>query len=255
MYDTDDITLSGGFKVYFQPGYSGGFVDLGNIIDPELVLENEPLEHFNSRSGVKVKDKEAVLQAAAGFTFGFDTLNEHTLRYFLASDAAASVSATSTQIVTEMVKLSGVVPQTLGFPVHGTPGHVVKDVTEATTYTLDTDYSVSGNTITRISDGSIADGQEVLVTYNWDAPALHTLNPMVGNFIEGAARIIVRPSTGRALYWSMAKSLLKPDGNLSFSDGAWAQGQFRLDALDNSGSVSGSPFGVVRTWQMTAESS
>lgn len=64
---------------------------------------------------------------------------------------------------------------------------VVKDTTAATTYTLNTDYTVDVTTgvITRVLTGAITSGQALKVSYAWMNPATNTASDILGSIVSG----------------------------------------------------------------------
>jgi len=64
-------------------GAIGSYVDMGNAPTFEVELTLETLEHFSSRSGLKTKDKEVVLQAGYNLNFTLDEKSATNLRLFL----------------------------------------------------------------------------------------------------------------------------------------------------------------------------
>jgi hypothetical protein len=58
--ETKAYTLGRG-KLLFKPQGSSGYEDFGNVTDFKVTFAVEKKEHFSSRSGLKVKDKEIIV--------------------------------------------------------------------------------------------------------------------------------------------------------------------------------------------------
>ena len=70
-------------------GYATSFRDLGNATEFNISLTKEELEHFSSRSGLKVIDKKVVLSQAMTFNFTLDECNFDNMALFFSGTVAS----------------------------------------------------------------------------------------------------------------------------------------------------------------------
>ena len=91
IHDTDNYTVPGGIKLFFNDG--SGERDLGNMVDVSLGRETEDLEHYTNRPGTRVKDKIITLQEAITIDFGLDEPVMKNFILFFKGDAAVNQGA------------------------------------------------------------------------------------------------------------------------------------------------------------------
>lgn len=70
-----------------------GWRDLGNIPEFNYSVENEFLEHFSSRSGLKVTDKEVLVSQKVKLTFKMDEISFDNLAIFVSGTTAVYTNA------------------------------------------------------------------------------------------------------------------------------------------------------------------
>lgn len=92
--NTSDYNLGRGI-VYFGSIDSttglvdaSGYRDLGNAPEFTVTIDKEELEHFSSRAGLKVLDKNFVISQEVGLSFQLDELNFQNLGLFLSGNTA-----------------------------------------------------------------------------------------------------------------------------------------------------------------------
>lgn len=71
--------LVGKGRLMFQPYGETGYIDLGNSPDFSISIETDKLTHYNSRSGLKVKDLEIIKELASGFKFTLEEFSAYNL--------------------------------------------------------------------------------------------------------------------------------------------------------------------------------
>ncbi|GAB5500983.1 MAG: hypothetical protein PsegKO_32940 [Pseudohongiellaceae bacterium] len=108
-------------------------------------------------------------------------------------------------------------------------------------------------TIRRSEYSTIPSGDEVLVSYNWDAPAHTCFNPGRKPIFSGVARIVMFPSSGAQIDWDIPKAQLRAADGFEFNDEEFMDIPAVLKALDASESQPTAPFGTIRHW-VVAES-
>lgn len=244
---TSDYIRPGGVKLFFQTG-STGYRDLGNIITPDIESAIETLDHFTNRSGRRERDRSVVTSTSMAVNFSFDEFNPENLRLAFMANAPSDVTAGDVQIDDEVLTLTGTQASTLALDASDT-APVVKSLDGITTYVDTTDYTfdAAANTITRVDTGSITDGEQVKVTYQWDAPSHSTVGPMTSSTIEGQARLLIQPTGGRSLIWTIPKAELRPNGSLSINDEEWMAQGMQLTVLSDTDNNPSAPFGTLRT--------
>ena len=91
-HNTDDYSLGRG-KVYFAElddnDLPQGYRDLGNAVEFMVSLEKEELDHFSTRSGLKVVDKQVVVSQKVSISLTLDEINFDNLALFMCGTAAS----------------------------------------------------------------------------------------------------------------------------------------------------------------------
>jgi hypothetical protein len=65
------------------PSYPAGYTDVGNCPEFTVEITEEVLDHYSSRSGIKVKDKTVTLQTGYTLKFKLDEISVENLKMFL----------------------------------------------------------------------------------------------------------------------------------------------------------------------------
>lgn len=91
--NTDDYNLGRGIVYFSKLATSGfpdadGYRDLGNCPQFNISMDVQDLEHFSSRSGLKVLDKTFVISQAVKIAFQLDELNYQNLALFFSGATA-----------------------------------------------------------------------------------------------------------------------------------------------------------------------
>lgn len=68
----------------------GAYSDVGNCPSMNVLVDEEVLEHFSSRSGAKVKDKEVTLEVGYSGEFDLDEISVANLKMFLRGTLSAT---------------------------------------------------------------------------------------------------------------------------------------------------------------------
>ncbi len=90
--------------VYFDDG--SGERDIGNIAGAGIEPAITYLEHFTSRSGVRLKDKSVAVEKAVNITVTFDELNADNLKHFFMSNTLITHAAAVVSVVNEVFSIS-----------------------------------------------------------------------------------------------------------------------------------------------------
>jgi hypothetical protein len=259
MYDTDNVTIPGGIKLFFEQGFDGntGYRDLGNLVTSDIESAIETLEHFTNRGGSRTKDKEALLSSAIAINFTFDEPNAHNLAWFFLGGTKSSVAAGSVAISREILKLTGTDAVPVALPMATSHSTVVQSIASSpVTYTGGTnpDYVVNqaNGTVARTGGSTITDGEEVMVSYNSQIPAHKSFPVLTAPIIEGKGRMLLLPTSGVRMVWEFPKCSIKPNGSMSLDDQEWMQGPMALNILADTTNNPSAPFGTLRTWTVAS---
>ena len=226
MAETKAYTLGRG-KVLFKPQGAAGFDDFGNVTDFKTTFAIEKKEHFSSRSGLKVKDKEIVVSLAANLSFTADELSKGNLEKFLLADSSpeaqtAGTLASPTAITVAMGKWFEVGEYNLGNDI------AVKDSADNTTYTEGVDYILDkkAGLIYIIPGGAIADGDVIHVSGSYGAVNNAVrFDAGVKTSIVGELYFVADPAAGAAID-VRGQVNLTPNGDLSLITDDWATIEF-----------------------------
>ncbi|KKM64758.1 hypothetical protein LCGC14_1498130 [marine sediment metagenome] len=160
--DTRDYFLGRG-KLYLAlldaSSLPGAYRDLGNAPSFNFSVEEENLEHFSSRAGLKVLDKRVAISKAVSIAFSLDELNHDNAGLFfggsvsnIVNPAIAGVGADASEIIiTSSSELGRAYPLLTAYDGTGLPvafsARSIPTITEDPTGTpvdgvLDTDYEI-----------------------------------------------------------------------------------------------------------------
>jgi len=81
------------------PTDPAGYVDVGNCPSFEIEVTEEKLDHFSSRSGIRLKDKVVVLETGFNLNFSLDEISVANLvMFFRATLSGTNVLLANTQL-------------------------------------------------------------------------------------------------------------------------------------------------------------
>jgi len=69
--------------------------DVGNATEFNITVETETLEHFSSRAGVRVKDKEVIVQTEMNVSITLDSINDQNVSLFFLGETANYTNVTA----------------------------------------------------------------------------------------------------------------------------------------------------------------
>ena len=226
MAETRAYTLGRG-KLLFKPEGSTGYEDFGNVTDFKVTFSVEKKEHYSSRAGLKVKDKEIIVSLAANLSFTADELSKENLeKFFLAESEGFTQTAgsfsTPVELTVEQGKWFEVGKYNLGDDI------VVKDEGDSVTYTEGTDYTLDrkAGLIYIIPGGSIANGSTIHITGSYGSVDNGVqFDAGVKTSIRGDIYFVADPAVG-AVIDVKGKVELMPNGDLSLITEDWATVEF-----------------------------
>lgn len=220
-------------KVYvstFLPGTHtpAGFRFVGNCPSFGISVNQEKLDHFDSTSGVRVKDKSIVLQVDITGTATLDDINNENLSLFFfgSQSVLAQTSATA-----QTESFTGVIQGFL-YKLGMTSGNLtgVRSVSNVavtvggSAKTLGTDYTVDAERgyIKIVEGGTIADNATISVTY--DRAARSRKQFISGTTqIEGAIWFESFNPQGQKNDFLMPYVRLGPSGDFNLIADEWQQ--------------------------------
>jgi len=226
MAETRAYTLGRG-KLLFKPQGSSGFEDFGNVTDFKVTFAVEKKEHFSSRSGLKVKDKEIIVSLAANLSFTADELSKENLEKFFLADSStftqtAGSFSTPVELTVEQGKWFEVGKYNLGDDIS------VKDETDSTEYVEGVDYTLDrkAGLIYIIPGGNIANGSTIHITGSYGTVDGATkFDAGVKTSIRGELYFVADPATGAVVDVRGTVELM-PNGDLSLITEDWATVEF-----------------------------
>jgi len=231
---TDNYLLGKG-KLYIDlldsSGARTGEMDIGNCPAFAITPTIESLDHFESMSGVREKDKS--VDVSAGFTAKFTTDEYSRWNLMLAifgTDEGTFSQGTGHQINESVTATIDRWSKLLRRNVHTL---VVTNAAGTVTYTEGTDYSVDQfvGRIKPLSGGSISSGQALLVDYNYDATQYSTISAMESSSIEVFVRFVGAPQVGPHYEVEIWKGKIKPAGDIGLISDEWSSMDFEIEIL------------------------
>lgn len=236
-----DLTLGRGELYFAQFGQNqtpGGERPLGNCPEFMVNVEQETLDHYNSQRGLREKDESIVIEATRTASIVTDNISVENLALFFFGSADTLTQSSSAG---QSEVFSGVVPgltYQLGMTASNPTGiRSVANVTvtdgAATTYVLDTDYTLDAERarVTPISGGAITSGSAI--TVNFDIQAVNRDVVIAADTeIEGALRFLSFAPKGRRIDYYMPYVKIRPNGDLSLiQESEWMSAPFNLEIL------------------------
>jgi hypothetical protein len=175
---TDNYSLGRGVVYFDKLNSSGVYLgerDLGNAPNFTFNVALEKLEHFSSRGGISVKDKEIISQLTPGLSFTLDEISKENLNLLVMGE------------ITEVVQTAGTVTTTPETVTARLGMRVVLDHREIGAiwnlpYDGGTSDFVEGETVT--GDGG-ATGVVVAVTGTTASGTLSLIKTNATDFIDG----------------------------------------------------------------------
>ena len=221
-----------------------GFLEVGNVSALTLAVETTVFEHKESCSGTRGVDLELTQEINITATITMESLNKENLALALygTSSIVAAASATAESHVSyhdkwigmDNIKISTV---------------VVKDVTDVTTYVLDTDYEVNLETgsIRVLSTGSITDLDVLHIDYDFavqdDVQAITTSSaPQKYARFEG----LNTADTDKAIVVELFKMSIQPLAELALINEEISQLEVEAKILLDTTKTAGSQYFTIR---------
>ncbi len=237
-----NYTLGRG-KVYFSPFISGGKVPegvryMGNTPELSLTIEEERLDHFSADAGIKEKDASVALEVTRSGSMVCDDINKENVALFFFGTSAtlAVVEALAEQDDTIIAKigLTHQIGRTLAKPdgARGLLQVIVKDVTDVTTYVLDTDYTLdlARGQIVCLPAAGITEDDVLHITYDQDQV---TMDQVISGAspIEGSIMLLENNPVGENHDVIIPECKISPNGDFALKGDDWRTIPFSIDIL------------------------
>lgn len=246
------------FAALQEDGSLGTWRDFGNCYDISLELTDEYLDHISFRNGMRSKDKAVVSQVTGVLNFTIDELVGCNLVHMFRPTTSIDGTAVDTVLDQTRMRLTGSVAKTidpwavedgaddyldLGWD-DDTTDVLVRSADGTTTYTDGVDYTftqaagtwaASGSTrtpatIARIPAGSIDDGQEVVVTYEYDREA-RKVYIQEGSILEGSLRLQALNRVGPLFTYEFPLVTLKLNGAMNINPAEYLSQSMQAEIL------------------------
>lgn len=225
----ENYTLGKGI-LYFNRWQNAAYVgwkDLGNAPSLSFNVNIEKLEHFSSRGGIKVKDKEIIAQLTPSLSFTLDEITPENFALLgLATIADESQSAGSVPAGTpEVLTLDASLVVNLKY--RDVSNVVVKDQTDAVTYVAGTDYTISpadakAGRIVFLATGSLQDGDIIHVSYDYAAATYKKVKMFTETEVIGQLRFESANPTGTQLELFVPRVSLTMTSEVGLISDDWA---------------------------------
>lgn len=230
--DAKNYTLGKG-KMLLKLLGETAFRDLGNLADFKINVESNKIEHFSSRSGLKVKDADIVDQQKATISFTAEELTPENLQLFLMSSAPSPIAQSSSSVTDQVVAAAHNKWVALG--KNKLSSVVVTNSAADTTYVLGTDYvmDLEEGLFMALSTGSITDAQSLKIDYAHAAETRNRISAATKTSIEGDIIFVGDPPRGRK--WTVkGYGVIYPAGELPLIGDEIVKAQFNGEFLKNS---------------------
>ena len=227
---TEDYVLGKG-KMYFDGRY------LGNCPAFNVSVDSETLEHSSSTSGISEVDASVTISIARTATIECDNISKDNLALFISgalstfAQTGAAVTAEAHTVVTDRYYQMGEAVTTNSIGYQGLSAVSVQDVTDTTTYVLDTDYEVDLvlGRVYIIPGGAISDGDEIHVSYTYATNGRNVVATGSATGTTGKLEFIADNPKGTNRDLVAAQVELKPSGDFGFVGDDWLKMSFEVN--------------------------
>lgn len=227
-------------KIHFKKLGDSGYRYLGNTPAFGLTVTSETLKHFGSDSGVKVQDKEIVVQTEYAGSLTTDNINHENMAMMLLGTASTVAVGSGTGV---SVTFNNVVLGNLfDLGKRNVSSVVITGKVLGTDYTVD---AVNG-LLTIPETSTIVAGSNVTVTFN-NAAYSYDKTVSAGTAVEGALMFVSANPEGDDNVYLIPDCKLSPNGEFAIKAEEWQQLPFNLaisvpDNGDPAITINGRPY-------------
>jgi hypothetical protein len=276
-HGTTDYRLGRG-KAYFSLNSSGvpvAYRDLGNVVELNLTVDKETLEHLCTREGTKEVDKVTTLTRKVTISsLVLDELNFENLAMFLAGSATTAANAASTGVavpngnltVTEQGRWYELYSGATGQPSSDPQGSRLYDIgsvsiegESGTAMVEGTDYTVNSvwGLIFVIEGGAMVAGDyNVTIAANASAAAtVDVVKALDSGDLVGSLKFIEEnpASSNQQTEWQFHQVNLAASGDLPLIGDEWTQATLSGTAEKNVTADPDSPTVTITTFARAIE--
>lgn len=254
----DNYMVPSAISVWFAPFNDDGslcpYFDLGNLMDLGLTLTDNFLDHDSARNGLLTRDKRVINQVTGQIKFTLDELVGNNLLLFSRPNVVPSAQVYEV-LEQKRFNLVGVTEQIIDpLAVEDNAGDyldlywqddtvddvLVRSADGAITYVNGVDYTFtqaagSGSNrtpakIARTSGGAIADGAEVVVSYNYKRDTtMYVLQS--GTILEGRMKIQCLNRIGPLFAYEFYRVNFAVDGDTTINPAEYMKQAFNCEIL------------------------
>lgn len=232
----NDYTIGRGCVLFRKTGQTG-LCELGNSPDFKLNIESEKLPHFSSKSGLKTKDREVVLQQIFNAAFTLDEpVAKNLALFFMANDPTENTVGSGSVVDEAATSVEG---KWIRLGNHNlTKGTVVVTGTAGTPVFVEgTDFKINHAagylfTIPTADGGSIGDVTTLEVDYDHTGVVTQTIDAGTVTTITGELTFLGDPGAGRIID-IRGNVTLASEGELPLISDDWTQFNFTAEFIDD----------------------
>lgn len=235
----ENYTLGKGILYFdrYQNGAYSGYRDLGNAPSFSFNVNIEKLEHFSSRGGLRVKDKEIISQLTPSCSF---TLDEITAENFEILGLATIDDQSQAAATGESETIAAVVGK-VTLAKRGIKN--VSVVAGSTTLVAGTDYTIGAadakagqiNFIDSTDvQAAITASEDFVITYDCDAVDLKVVKLFTETEVIGRLKFVSDNPTGTQCTLVAKSVSLTPSGDTAFIGDDWSTLSFSCECLKSS---------------------
>ncbi|MGM9571732.1 MAG: hypothetical protein ACI3ZR_05865 [bacterium] len=231
---TDNILLGAGaifFNRLDDSGKPTGERHLGNCSNFSLTVETEKIQKYNSMTAARTVYKEAIKQIKSTGKITVDEYAPANLALALLGEEGVYIQEEKTVTDTDITAIKGCYASL----EHRLVSEVVVKNNEKT-YEVNKDYLVDSKIgrIKILSEGDIADNEELKVSYKAAACTLPKIAGGTKGKIEGFLRFVGDPTCGPAYEGRFWKVSVSPDGDMAFIGDDFASFGLNFECMDDS---------------------
>jgi hypothetical protein len=269
--NTNDYNLGRGV-VYFSEldsnGLPQGFRDLGNATEFNITVETEKLEHYSSREGLKIVDKEVVISQKVMMTLSLDELNFENLAKFFSgtatsrfNDGGSSITGNANLTVVNQGEWYDLYSGATGAPSTDVQNSRIYDIGVVTiepsgggsALVENTDFKVDrerGRVFVVDGGDMVAGDYDVdVASYASSTASVHVVEALTQSAIDGALKFIaVNPADDDDwVEYQFHQVRLSAEGDLSLIGDDWTVMQLSGTAESNTAADTDSPTLTITT--------
>jgi len=222
-------------------GNHTGELDLGNAPAFTITMTSNTIDHYESRSGIKEKDRQAEIEIGASVSFTLDEMNKDNLALAFRASEPSTTSQGSGSVAAESATAK--LDKWIDLDYRNISNVVIG------AYTEDTDYEVDFATgrIKCLSTGSITADEALTVAYDYSSETWDIINAISNSGpIEAYLRFVGNPEVGPSYEIEIWKVLVKMSGDAPFITDDWATIQFTGEIQKDTANHSSYPWFRIR---------